>query len=357
MIQISDTERRRAFSVWLRTGRWPIVTIANDVEVKFNPWHDPYNGRFTFAPGGVSSSASRRFARSGLGMRELPDAARGTDNKAPAVGNSVLEPKANQARPPARPGSAMGRGSNSRAFDDPITLEQSFPGLRNAPVRTIVAAADNLFDLTGPANRSQMDFLQDQSRQLTAQIKGLDPKWHYDEIGPTDALGTPIVTVQGLSAKVNDLRFQRAALVARVKGDYSPLQVETLRFVQQRADDAYDRGQELLKSGRLKPRLHDREALGNYVDQQVRKGLRERYNQLGIDSAGPGPVRVNRRENDSSDLTYRRPDARVKDVAFDVTLARKTHGTAQVRGFFNTDFRPSQLGNNHTYVLTRPETK
>jgi hypothetical protein len=53
----------------------------------------------------------------------------------------------------------MGRGSNSRAFEDPITLEQSFPGLRNAPVRAIVAAADNLFDLTGPATRSQMEFL------------------------------------------------------------------------------------------------------------------------------------------------------------------------------------------------------
>lgn len=53
------------------------------------------------------------------------------------------------------------------------------------------------------------------------------------------------------------------------------------------------------------------------------------------------------------------------DVAFDVTIARKTLGTAQVRGFFNTDFRPSrviiirpsQLGADHTYVLTRPETK
>lgn len=164
---------------------------------------------------------------------------------------------------------------------------------------------------------------------------------------------------------MNDLRFQRAAVMARVKGDHNPLQVETLRFVQQRADDAYDRGQELLKVGRLKPRLHDREALGNYVDQHVRIGLRGRYNQLGIDSAGPGQVRVNRREADSSDLAYRQPDARVKDVAFDVTLARKTLGTAQVRGFFNTDFRPSrvviirpsQLGTNHTYVLTRPETK
>lgn len=76
---------------------------------------------------------------------------------------------------------------------------------------------------------------------------------------------------------------------------------------------------------------------------------------------------MNRREYDTSgtDLTYRRPDARVQNVAFDVTLTRKTLGTAQVRGFFNADFRPSrvviirprQLGASYTYVITRPETK
>ncbi len=261
----------------------------------------------------------------------------------------------------------MGSGNNSRAFEIPMTLEQAFPGLRNAPGGAIFAVADTLFDFTGPANDFTAQFLQDQSRQLTAQIKALDPKWHYDEIGPTDAFGTPIVTLQGLTAKVNDLRIQRAAIVARVQGDYRPLQVETLRFVQQQADNAYEKGLALLKAGRLSPRLSEREALGNYIDRRVREDLRERYNQLGIDSAGKGPVRVNRREDDSSgtDTTYRRPDSRVKDVAFDVTLTRKTLRTAQVRGFFNTDFRPSrvviirpsQLGINHTYVISRPETK
>lgn len=46
-MDISAEERRRAFSVWLRTGRWP--TPLRSVELKFNPWHDPENGRFTFA--------------------------------------------------------------------------------------------------------------------------------------------------------------------------------------------------------------------------------------------------------------------------------------------------------------------
>ena len=68
MIQVSDTERRRAFSVWLRTGRWPTVTAADDVEVKFNPWHDPADGRFTFAGSGRAYGRSGGNGSSGGGM-------------------------------------------------------------------------------------------------------------------------------------------------------------------------------------------------------------------------------------------------------------------------------------------------
>lgn len=337
-MEISTAERRRAFSCWLRTGRLPSVRNADSVEFKFNPYHDRQNGRFTFRSGGTMG-----------GNLSLPRGGRQA-----ALDTSEAERE-------------LARGSNSRAFEIPMTLEQSFPGLQNSPGGALIAVADTLFDFTGPANESMAQFLQDQSRHLISQIKAIDPNWHYDEIGPTDAFGKPTFTVQGLSAKVDDLRFQRAAAFARVKGDYGPLQVETLRFVQQRADTAYDQGLILLKAGRLTPRLSDREALGNYIDQYVRRELRIRYSQAGVDAAGKGPVRVNRREDDTSgtDLTYRRPDARVKDVAFDVTLSRKTLRTAQVRGFFNTDFQPSrvviirprQLGTHHTYVLSRPETK
>lgn len=248
-----------------------------------------------------------------------------------------------------------------------MTLEQTFPGLYNAPGRAILAVADSMLGLTGPANVSTRIFLEDRSRQLKAQIKAIDPNWVYDAISPTDAFGNEIVTIEGLTNTVNGLRFQRAATYARVKGNYGPLKVETLRFVQQRTDSAYEEGEALLKAGKLTPRLSEREALGNYVDRRVREDLREHYNEYGISSSGKGPVRVNRREDDTSgnDRTYRRPDSRVDDVAFDMTLSRKTWETPQVRGFFNTDFRPSQvviirpsqLGANHTYVISRPETK
>lgn len=50
------TERER-FSFYLRTGR--MLEIEPDpLETKFNPYHDPENGRFTFAPGGPHSRSS-----------------------------------------------------------------------------------------------------------------------------------------------------------------------------------------------------------------------------------------------------------------------------------------------------------
>lgn len=48
-MNISNEAPRRAFSIWLRTGQRP---SASDIELKFNPWHDPEDGRFTFAGAG-----------------------------------------------------------------------------------------------------------------------------------------------------------------------------------------------------------------------------------------------------------------------------------------------------------------
>lgn len=62
MIHISDSERRRAFTVWLRTGRVPSVPTSDGVERKFNPWHDPSDGRFTFAGSG------RHYGGGGAGL-------------------------------------------------------------------------------------------------------------------------------------------------------------------------------------------------------------------------------------------------------------------------------------------------
>jgi hypothetical protein len=56
-------------------------------------------------------------------------------------------------------------------------------------------------------------------------------------------------------------------------------------------------------------------------------------------------------------------DSRVGRLAIDVSLTAKTSGSAQIQGFFRSDFqpeaviiiRPSQLGPNHTYLIPRPK--
>ena len=52
MIQSANHERQTAFSGWLRTGRLPRISNPDVVEFKFNHWHDPADGRFTFAGSG-----------------------------------------------------------------------------------------------------------------------------------------------------------------------------------------------------------------------------------------------------------------------------------------------------------------
>ncbi len=50
-MDIANSERRYAFGHWLRTGQLLTARTADGIELKFNPWHDPTNGQFTFANG------------------------------------------------------------------------------------------------------------------------------------------------------------------------------------------------------------------------------------------------------------------------------------------------------------------
>lgn len=61
------SSERRAFEHFLRTGRRLVPPPAAAPECKFNPYHDPRNGRFTFAPGGPKSLQNALFSdRRGL---------------------------------------------------------------------------------------------------------------------------------------------------------------------------------------------------------------------------------------------------------------------------------------------------
>ncbi|KTT75397.1 hypothetical protein NS334_03605 [Sphingomonas endophytica] len=238
-----------------------------------------------------------------------------------------------------------------------MTLEQTFPGLRDAPGGAIISLLDNVFDITGPATELMAAMTQERSALLVSQIMALDPNWKFQSLSfPT--------TWEGQKNQLNDLRLQRAATYVRVKGELGPMQVETMRMIQDMADRAYARAVRLDEIGKLRGRLSREEAIGTYVDNAVRTDLRMVYRRYAVKGIG-SDIRVNRREYDTSNAerTYRRPDARVGNIAYDVTLSRKTMKNPQIRGFFNADFRPDhviiirprQLGPGSSYIITRSE--
>lgn len=360
----TKSPQREAFALYLRTGRRP------DIEFKFNPYHDPRNGRFTFAPGGPRSlshvviSDKNRPATDAHSKRDkarpLVDRRGGnSDHAAEKPGSSAQLRRDAKLLYPGPRGSPPRRGGNIRAFWDPMTLQEAFPGLANPPAGAILSVADNLFDITGPASALTASLTQQYSSVLIRQIRAIDPDYRFDSLGRPS-------TLEGQVNQINRLRLHRAAALYRVRGETGALQVEALRYLQPKVDAAYEMGLRMLEAGRLSVRLSPREAVGNYIDREMRRELRELYNSLGI-ASGPGQqVRVVGREYDSSasELTYRIPDARIGNLAIDVTLTQKTLSTAQVRGFFNSYFRPSsvvivrprQSGPNSTYIITRPRS-
>ena len=315
-MQLTEQARRQAFSSWLRTGRWPVARTADGIERKFNPYHDPTNGRFAFGPGGTRGTAYVRQE---------------SERRTGGSGTSASDRIAHlQARPPG------GRGSNSGAFQDPMTLEQVAPGLRNAPGGAVVAVMDHLLDFTGPANQMQIGWIDAQAQNALDTIKRLDPGFHYDELGPN-------TTVEGRLNRLKDLRMIRAATLVRVKGDYEALKIETIRRGQEMVDKAYEEGVEKLRQGRLKHGTTDAMRLGNYIDTEVRKKIRVLYDRYGIKVTAQGRVRVNRVERDSTTGSHRQPDIRIDDTAIDISLTKKQGNTPQVRGFFGADFRPNRV--------------
>jgi len=313
---------RTAFEVYLRTGR-RVGSRVEPLQLKFNPWHDPEDGRFTFAGQG------RRF---------------------PGGGHLQL------AQAPRNPRVRMG-GNGGPPIYDPRTLQDAFPGINRVPAGTVIALADNVLDLSGPMRALTTDLSIRQTQLLLKEIKQLDPSYRLDTLEPS---GFPS-TREGQINLINRLRLDRAKLLYD-RGDLGPLQFETLRYLQREVDTAYEIGLKELQAGRLSVRLSQQEALGNFVDNQVRLRLRGMYNSLGVSTARNQSVQINRRALNTAESSYSIPDSRVGDIAFDVSLTAKTLSTSQVRKFFRSDFRPSsvvivrpsQLGSDSTYVITKP---
>lgn len=103
MIQVSDSEWRRAFSIWLRTGRLPQISTTDGIERKFNPWHDPLDGRFTFAGSGHHYGAGGAGLSSRVNGRNPGSADRQKPRQRRIVARpSTVASTPMQAGPPSR---------------------------------------------------------------------------------------------------------------------------------------------------------------------------------------------------------------------------------------------------------------
>jgi len=118
------------FGVFIRSGR--LVPVRGSIEVKFNPYHDPKDGRFTFGPGGGLSGA--RSTSSDAEVARKPTSApklksnRGTIGGGRAA-DSFDTPKKSQPKITGKDGSFGGAGATG-SWNSQLTGgdDQSFGG-------------------------------------------------------------------------------------------------------------------------------------------------------------------------------------------------------------------------------------
>jgi len=241
-------------------------------------------------------------------------------------------------------------------------LLEAFPGLARVPWAKIPVAVADLVFAVGEAAEMTNEPLADKTyHDLLADIKEVDPS----AVLLLPSGGVAGLSFQGRNDLINSLRMQLADSIYKGRGDARPLQIETLRFLQNAVDDAYVEGVNRFDAGRLTPRLSRGEAIGNFLDRLVRQQLREYFDNYQI-RYGPGEdVTINNRNYNTSDETniiYKIPDARIGNLSFDWTLELKTPSSPQIRGFFSADsqpwgvviVRPSPLGQNSSYLILRP---
>jgi hypothetical protein len=239
-----------------------------------------------------------------------------------------------------------------------MSLQDVFPGLKNEPGLAIpLAPIDGFLGISASADAANLAATEAEYRLLSAQIRSLEPNWSAHELEPLGSMSW-----QGRANAINNLRMERAVAYYTARGDIRPLQVETLSFLQQAVDTAYDEAETKYSAGDLTSRLSRGEAIGNFVDRQVRNQLRQLFNVNGISFGSGGNITINNRDVSTDEQSYRIPDARLGNVSFDWSLVLKTISSPQIRGFFLADskpdavviVRPSQLGRDSTYLIPRP---
>ena len=143
---MTKSDQRRAFAMWLRTGR---ITFADHVELKFNPWHDPENGRFTFAGAGHSSERGVGTARQGPG-RAVPRPAGGS----PALRTGIATRSGAAPAPALLPATPANGAVVEPLAQKPVAPSPASPGKRaNAATEFISGAGEGIYETAaGTAN-------------------------------------------------------------------------------------------------------------------------------------------------------------------------------------------------------------
>ena len=147
MIGISGGKQSSAFSWWLRTGKLPPALSPDGLELKFNPWHDPEDGRFTFAGAGrhygasgtdAVSSEKRRALTSSDRAPDLWDRSKSRTSTLPKAGTSRAETAAGDGQPVSRASPKV----------EPKPVVGSRPGNQPNPVTEFVGGVgEGLYDV------------------------------------------------------------------------------------------------------------------------------------------------------------------------------------------------------------------
>lgn len=125
------------FETYLRTGRLP----QQRLELKFNPWHNPEDGRFTFAgQGSYFGGSSQRNRGSGFRGRGGKFGGGGAGDSWSAASSSGADPRT-ASRAGSRKFPRQGRQARStRKFDPRNPRNYSIHSVRRGETLTSIAA-------------------------------------------------------------------------------------------------------------------------------------------------------------------------------------------------------------------------
>jgi len=268
--------------------------------------------------------------------------------------------------PPDDADGEVSYGSNGGPpLEEADTLQDMFPGLKDHPLVTaVMAPLDHFVGFSSMADEMNLAATTNMYRNLVAQIKAIDPQFVDYELFPEG--GVAGLSWEGRANLINDLLMKRASALYKLRHDPSQLQVETLKFLRKTVDAAYAEVVEEFRAKGLKVGPSNNRAIGNLVDENVRNRLKELYNQYDINYGKGKNITINNRDYNRlpDPPTYRLPDARIDNIAFDWTIGLKTAATRQVIDFFDADSKPAgvvivvptQLNKDGAYYIPRPPT-